>query len=66
MSTSLNGFPDAGYVSDWAAAGMQWAVAVGVINGTGDGTLAPQGWATRAQIARVMQQFCEIKAGITA
>lgn len=66
MTTSLSAFTDGGAVADWATAGMQWAVAVGVINGMGDGTLQPQGWTTRAQIARVMQQFCEIKAGIVA
>ena len=66
MTASLGSFTDGRAVSDWATTGMQWAVAVGVINGMGDGTLQPQGWTTRAQIARVMQQFCEIKAGIAA
>ena len=33
---------------------------VTVINGM-DGLLNPQGYTTRAQIARVLQQFCEIK-----
>jgi Spy/CpxP family protein refolding chaperone len=65
-SASLAAFTDASSVSDWALPSMQWAVGVGVIGGMGDGTINPQGNTTRAQIARVMQQFCEIKAGIVA
>ena len=59
-SAPLNGFADAWAVSDYAVAPMQWAVGVAVINGM-DGLLNPQGYTTRAQIARVLQQFCEIK-----
>jgi hypothetical protein len=59
-SAPLNGFGDAWAVSDYALAPMQWAVGVGVINGM-NGQLNPQGYTTRAQIARVLQQFCEIK-----
>ena len=59
-SAPLSGFGDAASVSDYAVAPLQWAVGVGVINGM-DGMLNPQGLTTRAQIARVLQQFCEIK-----
>ena len=59
-SAPLNGFSDAAAVSDYAVAPLQWAVGVAVINGM-DGKLNPQGYTTRAQIARVLQQFCEIK-----
>ncbi len=66
MTTGLGAFTDAASVSDWAKPSMEWAVAVEIIGGMGDGTLAPQGMTTRAQIARILQQFCEIKAGIVA
>ncbi len=59
-SASLAAYPDAASVSNWALPSMQWAVGVEVINGM-DGVLNPQGLTTRAQIARVLQQFCEIK-----
>ena len=52
-------FTDADSVSDWAETAMRWAVGVGLINGMGDGTVNPQGFATRAQIAAVTQRFCE-------
>jgi hypothetical protein len=60
-SAPLTAFGDASSVSNYAVAPMQWAVGTAVINGMG-GNLVPQGFTTRAQIARVMQQFCEIKA----
>ena len=59
-SAPLTAFADASSVSGYAVAPMQWAVGVAVINGM-DGMLNPQGLTTRAQIARVLQQFCEIK-----
>lgn len=62
-SGSLASFPDAGSVSDWAADAMAWAVGVGLINGTTDANgstvLNAQGTATRAQVAAIMQRFCE-------
>ena len=50
-------FPDAGDVSGFAADAMAWAVETGLISGMGDGTLAPQGQATRAQVAAILQRF---------
>ena len=52
-------FPDAGEVSDWATEAMSWMVMNGVINGM-DGRLNPQGNATRAQAAAMVQRFCEL------
>ena len=51
-------FPDAGQVSDYAAAAVAWAVKAGIINGRADGTLDPFGTATRAQVATMIQRFC--------
>ena len=38
---------------------MQWAVGSGLLSGNGDGTLAPKGTATRAQVAKILMVFCE-------
>ena len=50
-------FPDAGEISDWAAEGMEWAVANGILNGKGDGSLDPQGTASRAEVAQMLYNF---------
>ena len=57
VTGSVNTFPDAGSVSGFAADAMAWAVENGLISGMGDGTLAPQGQATRAQVAAILQRF---------
>lgn len=54
---ALTGFPDAGSVSDYAAETLQWAVAGGIIGGTSQGTLNPQGTATRAQFAAMLYRL---------
>ena len=43
--------------SEWAEDVMQWAVAEGLISGTSATTLDPQGHATRAQVASILQRF---------
>lgn len=53
----LSAFPDADAVSAWATQQMSWAVAAGVVNGTGDGRLDPQGAVTRAQMAALLTRF---------
>ena len=52
-------FNDAGKVSGYAADAMRWAVETGLISGMGDGTLNPQGNATRAQLATILMRYCE-------
>lgn len=59
---NLSAFPDEGRVSGWARTPMAWAVELGIINGSivnGTVTLAPQGEATRAQMAAMLRTFCE-------
>lgn len=51
-------FPDGHLVADYAADAMAWAVESGIINGRADGTLAPTGRATRAQVAAMVQRYC--------
>ncbi len=53
----LSGFADASEISDYAVAAMQWANAEGLINGMTDSALAPQGSATRAQMAAILQRY---------
>lgn len=57
--SSLEGFTDAGEISDYAQDAMAWAVASGVMGGFGDGQLGPQGEATRAQVAQMLKNFIE-------
>lgn len=45
--------------STWATEAVQWAVAEGLLNGVTDDELQPQGQATRAQVAAIMQRFLE-------
>jgi hypothetical protein len=55
----LAGFDDADKVSDWAQDTMAWAVAVGLVQGRTDTTLAPDGNATRAEAATLLMRFIE-------
>ncbi len=52
-------YTDAFDISDYAYPAMQWACGAGIINGMGDGTLAPQGQTTRAEAATMLMNFCE-------
>ena len=53
---SLSGFSDAGTVSGYAQQALVWAVENGIISGY-DGRISPQGNATRAQVASIMQRY---------
>ena len=56
-TASLDKFSDAGDVADYALDAMRWAVGMGLISGTDNGTLDPTGNATRAQVAAIMTRF---------
>lgn len=58
-SVEMAVFSDRDQVSDWADRAMRWAVYNKIINGMGDGTLRPDGYATRAQMAMVLSSFKE-------
>ena len=62
VSGSLSGYTDVGNVSSWASDAMIWAVESGLINGMGGGILAPQGIATRAQVATILMRFLQTGA----
>ncbi len=57
---AITGFPDGSKVADYAQDAMQWAVAEGFISGRAQGGknyIAPQGTATRAEVAAVLTRF---------
>lgn len=58
-SADLTGFLDYGQISEYALPALQWAVGAGVMSGRGDGILAPQGTATRAEAAAMLMRFVE-------
>ena len=51
-------FPDLDQVDEYAYEALCWMTMKGIINGMDDGTLDPQGNATRAQIATMFMRYC--------
>ena len=58
-SADISGYTDASSVSGWATDAMRWAVSAGLINGRTATTLAPQGNATRAEVASILMRFMQ-------
>ncbi len=61
-NTNILSYDDAFDVADWAIPAVQWACGNRMIQGIADGSkmnLAPQGNATRAQAAAILQRFIE-------
>ena len=57
----ISAFPDFSSVYDWAVKGLAWANENGIITGATSGgatILAPQGEATREQVATILMRFC--------
>lgn len=52
---ALKDFTDGNAVSGWALEAMTWAVNTGVLTGKEDGTLAPQGAATAAEVTQALE-----------
>ena len=62
-AAELTGFADSASVSDWAVDDMKWAVAQKIIGGRENGGrlyLAPQGNASRAEVATILMQYCAL------
>ena len=53
----LSRYSDAAAISSWATDVMRWAVAENLISGVTNDTLQPQGAATRAQVAAILERF---------
>ena len=56
-SGNLSRFTDGNAVSSWAREGAAWAVGEGILSGKGGGRLDPQGKATRAEVAAMLERF---------
>lgn len=54
----FSAFPDAASVNDFASEAMQWAVAIGLIQGD-QGMINPQGTASRVHCAAIMTRFMQ-------
>ena len=59
ITGSLDHFNDKDNVSEWAKDTMAWAVGYGLIGGKDNNMLDPQGEATRAEFAAMLQRFCQ-------
>ena len=55
-------FTDAAEVSDWADEAVHWMVQSGVLNGRGEGLLAPGGAAARAELAAILHRLTALTA----
>ena len=53
-------FSDSDQISGYARDAMNWAISKGIVNGVGNNTLAPQGQATRAQLAIVITKLMQL------
>ena len=56
----LSTFTDGDEASQFAQAGLRWAVAEGILQGRGDGTLDPTGTATRCEVSAMIQRFVHL------
>ena len=54
---TLDTYNDAAAISSWANDVMSWAVAEGLLTGVTNDQLQPQGNATRAQVAAILERF---------
>ncbi|MBQ2764806.1 MAG: S-layer homology domain-containing protein [Firmicutes bacterium] len=55
--TNILSYADAETISEWAMDAMQWAVGSDLIEGRGDGILAPKENCTRAELATVFYRY---------
>ncbi len=56
----MAGFVDTASISDWAADAVRWAVRNGILTGKDGGRLDPQGTATRAEVATILQRYVNL------
>jgi len=56
-NTNILSYTDAEQIGSYAVAAMQWGCGAGIIEGKGEGTLDPKGYATRAEVATMIQRF---------
>ena len=56
-SKALTDFSDGSETEDWAKEAMEWAVSVGLFQGDQNGALNPNGAATRAEVATLVERL---------
>lgn len=59
-SADMSVFGDGDKVSSWAQEAMAWAVEVGLFKGDDTGSLNPQGNATRAEVATLLERLIKL------
>lgn len=59
ISTYDSQFTDSVNMPDWAKTAMYWGIYNGLISGTSETTLGPQGEANRAQLAKILVNYNE-------
>lgn len=59
-SADLSGYSDSGIAASYAKEALAWGVANGIITGTTDGKLNPEGVATRAHFAAFLYRYCNL------
>lgn len=57
VEKDLSAYTDSADISDWAKEGMMWAVNAGLITGTDQNALNPQGGASRVEVAAILARF---------
>lgn len=57
--TNILSYEDAGQISPYAVSAIQWACGSGLMTGRTQTALAPVGTVTRAEVAVMLQRFCE-------
>lgn len=58
-NVNILSYTDFQELSEYAIPAMQWAVGAGLISGTSESTLGPQGSASRAQAAVILTRYCQ-------
>ncbi len=58
----LSAYTDLPSVSSWALNAMKWAAQKSIITGVTETTLSPASTATRAQLAAVLQRYCNLES----
>lgn len=56
-AADISGFADSGKVADWAKDAMKWMAGTGLMQGNDDNTINPEGTASRAEVAVIMQRL---------
>ena len=62
LAENLTGFVDEAQISAYAIPALNWAVGQGLMSGKDGSRLAPKDNATRAEVAKVLMNYCEIVA----